>query len=120
MPPTPRKSQSELRLTGHWRKDRHGPIPPPEGKPLGKPPRNLAPDIQRAWRDIAAAGDGRLVQADAVVVEVAARCLAAVRGPDAKGLDTANLLRSLAALQLDAAHRRALAKPAAPNEFDQF
>jgi hypothetical protein len=118
--PRPRKSEAELKFRGTWRKDRHGPVPPAEGKPLGKPPRDLAPDVQRAWRDICAAGEGRLTLADAVVVEVAARCLAAVRGPEPKGLDTANLLRALAALQLDTAHRRAIARPAEPNPFDQF
>ena len=118
--PRPRTPVSVLKLTGNYRPSRHGPIPPPEGEPLGDPPAGLPAEFHRAWRDIVTAGDGRLVAADAVLVEVAARCLAAVRGPDARGQDSANLLRSMAALQLDPARRRAIEKVGEPNPFDEF
>ena len=118
--PKPRVPENVLRLKRTWRKDRHGPIPPPEGAPLGDPPANLPAEFHDGWRDVVLAGDGRLVHADAVLVEVAARCLTAIRGPDARGQDSANLLRAMAALQIDPAHRRAIAKADEVNPFDQF
>lgn len=118
--PRPRTPDNILKLTRNYRPSRHGPIPPPEGEPLGKPPAGLGKEFHAAWADIVTAGDGRLVTADAVLVEVAARCLTAIRGPDARGQDSANLLRAMAALQIDPAHRRAIAKADEPNEFDQF
>ena len=118
--PQPRKSAEVHRLTGTYRRDRHGAIPVPEGKPLGKPPRDWPADLQLAWKDITTAGAGRLVEADRVHAELAARCLARVRSPDGKAADGANLLRALACMGVDAVHRRALAKPAEPNEFDEF
>lgn len=119
--PRPSKPDNILRLTGHWRRDRHGPIEPPQGKPLSaKPPKGLPSEIHQAWRDVVAAGDDRLVEADAVLVECAARSLAAIRSPEARGQDSANLLRAMAALGLDPVHRRAIKKPEPENEFNQF
>lgn len=118
--PRPRKSEAELRLKGTWRKDRHGPILPPEGEPLERPPKGLPADVRAAWEDIVSGGEGRLVQADAVLVELAARSLAAVRGPEAKASHSATLLRALVALQLDPAHRREIERPDADNPFNQF
>ena len=108
------------RLKGTFRPSRHGPIAPPEGAPLGKPPADWDPAVQAAWRELAAAGEGRLVSADGVLVELAARLLVKCRAPDAKAGDASNLLRALAALQLDPVHRREIAKPSALNEFDEF
>jgi hypothetical protein len=118
--PRPRTPDNILKLTRNYRPSRHGPIPKPEGAPLGKPPAGLDKEFHAAWKDIVTAGDGRLVAADAVLVEVAARCLTAIRGAEARGQDSANLLRAMAALQIDPAHRRAIAKPAEINEFDAF
>jgi hypothetical protein len=76
--------------------------------------------VRAAWRELAGAGKGRLVMADAVLVELAARLPVKCRHPAGKAGDASNLLRALAALQLDPVHRRELAKPGEPNEFDQF
>lgn len=118
--PRPRTPENILRLTRNYRPGRHGPVAPPEGPLLGKPPANLPKVFHDAWADVVAAGDGRLVTADAVLVEVAARCLTAIRGPDPRGQDSANLLRALAALQIDPARRRAIKKATEANEFDEF
>jgi hypothetical protein len=117
--PQRRKSAEVHRLTGTYRKDRHGPVPQPDEEPLGLP-KGLPAEVRRAWRDIAASGEGRLTAADAVLVEAAARSLARVRSPEAKAADYSNLIRASMALGLDPVHRRPIEKRDAYTPFDEF
>jgi phage terminase small subunit len=81
--PTRRKSADQLRLEGGWRADRHADrdrAPAGVGK-LGAPPKHLSPDAKRAWREIAKAAPW-CTGSDGPLVEVTARLLAELRGPE--------------------------------------
>lgn len=81
--PTRRKSADQLRLEGGWRADRHADrdrSPTGVGK-LGPPPKHLAPEACRAWRELVEAAPWA-TGSDRPLVEVTARLLAELRGPE--------------------------------------
>lgn len=108
-------------LNRTYRPSRHDPKPL-DGEPLpAEPPASLEAALHGAWADIVAAGAGRLVLADALLVEVAARLLVKVRCGDARAADVSSLTRVLGMLALDPLHRQGLPPPEpAENEFDEF
>jgi len=120
--PRPRTPANVLKLTRNYRPSRHGPVAKPEEQPLpADPPASLEAEHHQSWRDIHTAAGERLTWCDLILTEIASRLLTKVRGPEARGQDSANLLRCLAMMQIDPAHRRALIqKPDPADDFSEF
>jgi len=123
----PRTPSAILELRGSYRKNpqrRRHPEPQPSG-PLGKPPRLLAREERRAWRDIERiTPPGVLTVADRWLVEIAARLMAKMRGP--KGLrpgERTQLIQCLSKMGLTPADRSKVGvtpRPAGVNVFEEL
>jgi phage terminase small subunit len=110
--PTPRKSLSELKLSGTYQmnKARYKRLTDPVGVislPVGRPPGHLLDAERTIWAEVVKnAPEGLLGRPDRIIIEVCCKLIAQMRTADLKISELNALISTLSKLGMDPASRK--------------